>query len=404
MNSIINQYFPALLMGSYNLSAGFYNKKYLFFKVVWVVNIAILSVFSLSVQSQESCLLEGAKEENGCWYVGAGFGAARMAPVIDPTLWKRDENKDVAFKVLIGKGFTDHWFGELRYENMGKTEISDIGPTISEQHTLDYSALGFSTGYWLFEQEKEWNLYGKVGVGYIKTSPRNPVSQKRSSQLTLSVGAQWRFSEHWFARADIDTYEREAQVIGFTIGRYFGAKKKSISRKITAPVKLAVAQVEPKVVTPDSAANPGLMSDDDDNDGILDHVDLCPSTPKGDVVGNDGCKLLEKITLYVQFENGSDVVSKQYFQEISRVADKIKQFKNVRVAVEGHTDWTGKQAINQPLSERRAAAVTRLLIKQTGLPVESFTVKGFGELRPIADNTNAKGRFSNRRVEISISN
>jgi outer membrane protein OmpA-like peptidoglycan-associated protein len=69
--------------------------------------------------------------------------------------------------------------------------------------------------------------------------------------------------------------------------------------------------------------------------------------------------------------------------------------------VEGHTDNTGTDAINQPLSERRARAVVNEAMSRGVVP-ERITSKGYGSSQPVADNATMEGRQANRRVEIAI--
>ena len=70
--------------------------------------------------------------------------------------------------------------------------------------------------------------------------------------------------------------------------------------------------------------------------------------------------------------------------------------------VEGHTDSTGSDELNQKLSEQRATTVQTYLISQ-GLPAANVTARGFGKTVPVAENSTAAGRQQNRRVEIVIS-
>ena len=69
-----------------------------------------------------------------------------------------------------------------------------------------------------------------------------------------------------------------------------------------------------------------------------------------------------------------------------------------RFEVEGHTDSSGTEAINQPLSERRARAVLDLLVTR-GIEASALTARGYGSSRPVADNATPEGRSRNRRVE-----
>lgn len=72
------------------------------------------------------------------------------------------------------------------------------------------------------------------------------------------------------------------------------------------------------------------------------------------------------------------------------------------IVVAGHTDNTGKPALNQTLSLKRAEAV-RDWMRDTGdVPESCFAVQGYGASRPIATNDTPQGRALNRRVEISL--
>lgn len=87
--------------------------------------------------------------------------------------------------------------------------------------------------------------------------------------------------------------------------------------------------------------------------------------------------------------------------ELSAVAAAIKACPDVRVTVIGHTDNTGDDEVNLPLSENRARAVTDYLVSQ-GVPAGSVTTKGVGSADPVASNDTAEGRAQNRRTEIKV--
>ena len=87
--------------------------------------------------------------------------------------------------------------------------------------------------------------------------------------------------------------------------------------------------------------------------------------------------------------------------EIQKMAEILKKYPDTNVLVEGHTDASGSDAINQPLSERRAQAVANYTTSQ-GVDAARITTKGYGSSQPIGDNTTAEGKQANRRVEIAI--
>jgi outer membrane protein OmpA-like peptidoglycan-associated protein len=73
----------------------------------------------------------------------------------------------------------------------------------------------------------------------------------------------------------------------------------------------------------------------------------------------------------------------------------------VRIEIGGHTDNVGKPADNLALSNNRAKAVVRYLISK-GIAASRMTAKGYGETKPIADNSSEEGRAKNRRTELKV--
>ncbi|SET77273.1 OmpA family protein [Hymenobacter actinosclerus] len=87
--------------------------------------------------------------------------------------------------------------------------------------------------------------------------------------------------------------------------------------------------------------------------------------------------------------------------EIQKMAETLKKYPDTNILVEGHTDASGTDAINNPLSERRAQSVANYTIAQ-GVDAGRVTTKGYGSSQPIADNTTEAGKQANRRVEVAI--
>ena len=82
-------------------------------------------------------------------------------------------------------------------------------------------------------------------------------------------------------------------------------------------------------------------------------------------------------------------------------ASSLQGDPNVRVSIVGHTDSTGSDAINNPLSLERAHSVRDYLAAR-GVSASRIETSGRGEREPIADNGSEAGRAKNRRVEIFL--
>lgn len=134
---------------------------------------------------------------------------------------------------------------------------------------------------------------------------------------------------------------------------------------------------------------------DSDGDGVLDDDDFCPGTPRGATVDDRGCWVLQG----VEFETDRAEIRPMYEPELEAVATVLENNLGVKIQIQGHTDSVGAADYNRQLSEKRAKAVMEWLI-QEGIDRKRLSAIGLGEARPIANNDSAEGRERNRRVEL----
>lgn len=103
----------------------------------------------------------------------------------------------------------------------------------------------------------------------------------------------------------------------------------------------------------------------------------------------------------ITFATDQDQVVRAFFPTLDSVALVLQRYNQTLINVYGHTDSTGDDSYNQALSQRRAQSVANYLGGR-GVNPQRFLVSGFGESRPIADNSTEAGRAQNRRVEIEL--
>jgi outer membrane protein OmpA-like peptidoglycan-associated protein len=101
----------------------------------------------------------------------------------------------------------------------------------------------------------------------------------------------------------------------------------------------------------------------------------------------------------ITFDTGRSDLKPQLRGVLDHFAQGLDRTTVVRVV--GHTDSTGSDAINDPLSRARAESVARYL-EDRGVPANRVEAVGRGEHEPIADNNSETGRAKNRRVEIFL--
>ncbi len=104
----------------------------------------------------------------------------------------------------------------------------------------------------------------------------------------------------------------------------------------------------------------------------------------------------------IQFKSGSAELLAKSKVTLDIVAEEFKKFPDLRILIEGHTDSNGLSDDNQVLSQLRVERVKTYLVEDHGLNPNNFEAIGFGETRPLADNSTARGRQVNRRVEFTI--
>ena len=103
----------------------------------------------------------------------------------------------------------------------------------------------------------------------------------------------------------------------------------------------------------------------------------------------------------ISFAVGRSDISPSFAPVLDQFAAGLRNNPNAEVRIVGHTDSTGSDAINNPLSVDRAASTRDYLVAR-GVNPQVFVIEGHGSTRPIATNDTAEGRAKNRRVEIYV--
>jgi OOP family OmpA-OmpF porin len=102
-----------------------------------------------------------------------------------------------------------------------------------------------------------------------------------------------------------------------------------------------------------------------------------------------------------QFDSGSAELTRECERALDVVARALLANPSTRLIVEGHTDDIGAREVNRRISERRAKAVKAYLLSK-GVNSHHAIAIGYGESRPIADNSSPDGRKRNRRIEFVV--
>lgn len=110
-----------------------------------------------------------------------------------------------------------------------------------------------------------------------------------------------------------------------------------------------------------------------------------------------------KSILYINFEVDQSDITDQGKELISEIAEVLNKDKNIKIAIEGHTDNTGNAVHNKKLSESRAKAVMHALVLD-GIDPTRLSATGLGSEKPLVDNNSSENKAKNRRVELLRTN
>lgn len=103
----------------------------------------------------------------------------------------------------------------------------------------------------------------------------------------------------------------------------------------------------------------------------------------------------------ISFDTGSATIKADLRPILDQFATSLRNNPRAEVRIVGHTDSSGSDAVNRPLSEDRAAS-TRDYLAARGVAFERIQIEGRGASQPVASNDTAAGRARNRRVEIFV--
>lgn len=144
---------------------------------------------------------------------------------------------------------------------------------------------------------------------------------------------------------------------------------------------------------------------DDDNDGVINARDMCPGTPEGSEVDNDGCgeyiKASDNMQVRILFANDSDEINPVFRRQVRELSDFLKEYPTTSIELHGYASKVGGSKHNQDLSERRARNVREALLSYDIEP-SRVRIVGFGDTHLAQQGTDEVSHALNRRVTVSV--
>lgn len=299
-------------------------------------------------------------------------GSVTVSPTIGGYMFEGNEDMDNSLSVGLRAGYNFT-------KNIGIEGYAHYVPTQITGTNEDVNFIGYGIeGLYHFLPDGKLVPFLAVGVGGVHYSKANEdTTGDKRDKITADYGAGLKYfvTENIALRADVRhviPFDSINNDLLYTVGLSFsfgGAKK-------------VVEEVKPEPVAPP----------------VVEEVKPAP------VVEEPKPEILEKgrTTLKVLFDFDKAVIKKNSFQDVDNLAAVMKQYPDLNVTIEGHTDSIGTAAYNKKLSQQRADAVKKYMVEKSGIDAKRLTAKGFGEEKPIVSNKTKEGRAQNRRVEAAV--
>lgn len=342
----------------------------------------------------------------GTWYLGAGAGMSRLAPDTDGSDFTLTDDASVAANVYLGLDVTDWLSAEVGYTDLGEA-------TLSGSEKIGYSAFSVgAVGYVLGHREADERQEGlsgflRLGLNSMDNSATIALDKSDSTSVWLGAGVQWPLGRQWGLRAELSSYDGDAQAALASI--YWRSKGRDGARAAIPEPQAPPAMKKPAVtvtpvpkpkplITPDKPAavptpqqpakTPALSAD-------------CSVPAAGEPTDANGCALFSGVLAGVEFVSGSAKLAPQASAQLDTLAESLNQHPDLVIEIQVHTDESLGADGSMALSRERVLSVARYLAGQS-VNVKRLRARAFGATMPRADNNTAAGRKLNNRVVLRV--
>jgi OOP family OmpA-OmpF porin len=343
-----------------------------------------------------------AQAQDTGWYAGANVGLTK-SKIDNPRITNGllgdgftsisidDQNKNIGFKVFAGYEFNRYFSLEGGYFNLGHFSYSattvpggtlngdiriqglNIDPVFSLPFTEKFS--GFVRAGVTYAQSKDaFNGAGAVVV-------LDPDPKKEAFGYKFGGGLQYDFTRSVGMRLEAERYR-----INDAVGNRGDIDMLSLGLLVRfgrhAPPVQAAAAPGPAVLAPApvvAAPEPVL-------------VVVPVPTPT-----QQYCTILD-----IQFTIDKDDIRGEDKEKLAVLGTFLAKYPDTTAVIEGHADNVGTAEHNMQLSQRRAQSVVDYLVDDLHIDRSRLSAVGYGDTRPVADNSTEEGKRQNRRVDAVV--
>jgi len=375
-------------------------------------------------------------------------GTITISPQLGKYSFEGNQNIIGGTYYILGVGYdiTSNWAVEFS-PRLAKFKINYLNPVTKTSYNNDTDSiiLQLNTFYYLNNDELIVPyIFGGLGNIYIDTH-NSHLGNHTFSFGNYGLGAKYRITDNvsfrtelshiiTFGNSDFNVNYEFNHNLAFTFGLSFSF--------YTVPKGLKKADSDGDGVPDDldlcSDSSFGVLVDetgcalDNDSDGIDDYNDKCPQTPEGALVDSRGCPIDSdgdglfdyedncpdtkpnvrvdnqgcakkysktiRLNLNIHFDNNKTNLKPEHYKNLKKLGYLLKKYPDSKAIIESHTDSIGPAGYNLNLSQKRAENIIKYLVTQLNIDSSRLEPVGYGETRPVADDSNEAGRSKNRRI------
>ena len=295
-----------------------------------------------------------------------------------------DDDRATAFKIFGGYKFNKNFALEAGYFDLGKfgfAATTTPAGTLNGQiklRGLNFDAVG------ILPLAEKFSAFGRVGLNYAQAkdnfsatgavaAPTDSSPDKNDLNYKFGWGVQYDITESVGLRGEWERYrvndavDNRGEINMYSVGVVvmFGGHKPAPAPapKAAAPARIVAAPAPARVIVPVRAKT------------------------------EEYCSILD-----IQFEINKEDIQREEKEKLAVLGTFLKKYPNTTAIIEGHTDNVGSSEENMRLSQHRAESVVSYLTADHKIDPARLTAVGYGEKRPIADNSTDEGKRMNRRI------
>lgn len=333
-----------------------------------------------------------AVAEDSFWYIGGNIGQSR-AKIDDARITAQllgnglatssiaDDNSATAYKLFGGYQYNKNLAVEAGYFDLGQFGyLATTVPAGTLTGNIKLKGLNLDAVGMLPLDEK-FSVFGRLGLSYAQArdnftstlavpAPTTPSPSKNALNYKAGLGIQYDFTESLGVRLEAERYRvndgvgNKGDINMYSVGLIYRFNEKKPAPKAAAPAPVVAAAPVRYVIVPV-------------------------------VKTQQYCSFLD-----IAFEIKQEGLQREDKEKLAVLGTYMNKYPDTTAVIEGHSDNVGESDYNLKLSQKRAESVVDYMVKEHHIDASRLTAVGYGETRPIADNSTREGQQMNRRIDL----